>query len=165
MNVVSVCVFHTVWTELPRRQAGPTSFCVSDWIIALLALYLAPIESIACLLHEVQTELFGEIKAFSRMNKGWKAHKEEGRRNERKAERERAGTCTLKCLIYNANCGTFHPVTMASTKTRNCFSLGHQGGEAVCKEKCVGMRASVEPLKEEKKRSEGSIKENVQSVR
>lgn len=67
---VSVCVIHTVWPK-PAVQITPVDrpdppLSLSDRIITLPALYLDPqtIVSLVCLLHEVQTELFREIKAF-----------------------------------------------------------------------------------------------------
>lgn len=86
---VSVCVIHTVAnasnTNNSSRQAGPTSLCLFDRIMTLFALYLDPqtIVSPARLLHEVQAELFREIKAF------FTQLKMSGKDERHKGERER----------------------------------------------------------------------------
>lgn len=67
---VGVCVIHTgakaTNANNSSRQAGPTSLCLSDRIMTLFSLYLdsQTIVSPVHLAHEVQTELFREIKTF-----------------------------------------------------------------------------------------------------
>lgn len=98
--------------------------------MALFALYLDPqtIVSPVRLLHEVQTELFREMKAlFTQLKISGKDERHKGEREgEIKREGERAGTSILQCLSYRANrCGTFHPVTMVSAETRSYCFLGY----------------------------------------
>lgn len=88
---VSVCVIHTVakakHMNKSSRQVWPTSLCLSDRIISLFALYLGPqtIVSSARLLHEVQTELFREIKAFfTQLKMSGEDERHKGRRREEK---------------------------------------------------------------------------------
>lgn len=87
---VSVYVIHSARPKpaiqiTPVDRLEPISFSLSDRIMTLLALSLAPqtILSPVRLLHEVQTDLFGEEKAFfTPFKKDWKDERPRGRKEE-----------------------------------------------------------------------------------